>query len=88
MSDVEQIESAILRLPPQDFRRLTDWIAELHQRRWDEQLERDVAAGRLENLAAEALPDYQAGRTPRAAGLHPGAIQPAAEFDGPLPDDF
>jgi hypothetical protein len=63
MSDVEQIESAILRLPPQDFRRLTDWIAELDQERWDEQLERDVAAGRLENLAAEALADYQAGRT-------------------------
>jgi hypothetical protein len=63
MSDVEQIESAILRLPPQDFRRLTDWIAELDQQRWDEQLERDVAAGRLENLAAEALADYQAGRT-------------------------
>jgi hypothetical protein len=63
MSDVEQIESAILRLPPQDFRRLTYWIAELDQRRWDEQLERNVGAGRLENLAAEALADYQAGRT-------------------------
>jgi antitoxin (DNA-binding transcriptional repressor) of toxin-antitoxin stability system len=24
----------------------------------------------------------------RAAGLHPGAIQPAADFDAPLPDDF
>jgi antitoxin (DNA-binding transcriptional repressor) of toxin-antitoxin stability system len=24
----------------------------------------------------------------RAAGLHPGAIQPAPDFDAPLPDDF
>jgi antitoxin (DNA-binding transcriptional repressor) of toxin-antitoxin stability system len=24
----------------------------------------------------------------RAAGLHPGAIQPASDFDAPLPDDF
>ena len=24
----------------------------------------------------------------RGAGLHPGAIQPAADFDAPLPDDF
>jgi len=35
----------------------------LDQQRWDDQLERDVAAGGLENLAAEALADYQAGRT-------------------------
>ena len=25
---------------------------------------------------------------PRVAGLHPGAIQAAADFDAPLPDDF
>ena len=24
----------------------------------------------------------------RAAGLHPGALQPAQDFDAPLPDDF
>lgn len=24
----------------------------------------------------------------RKAGLHPGAFQPAADFDAPLPDDF
>ncbi len=63
MSNIEQIESAILGLPPQEFRRLIDWIAELDQRRWDEQLEQDVGAGRLEDLGAEAIADYQAGRT-------------------------
>jgi antitoxin (DNA-binding transcriptional repressor) of toxin-antitoxin stability system len=25
---------------------------------------------------------------PRAAGLHPAALQPAPDFDAPLPDDF
>lgn len=25
---------------------------------------------------------------PRAAGLHPGALQPAPDFDAPLPDEF
>jgi hypothetical protein len=63
VNNVEQIESAILALPPEQFRRLTDWISELDQQRWDEQLERDVAAGRLEGLAEEAVADYQAGRT-------------------------
>jgi hypothetical protein len=63
MINVEQIESAILSLPAQEFHRLTDWIDELKQRRWDEQIERDVAAGRLDELAAEAIADHQAGRT-------------------------
>lgn len=25
---------------------------------------------------------------PRVAGLHPGSLQPSADFDAPLPDDF
>jgi len=25
---------------------------------------------------------------PRVAGLHPGALQPAPDFDAPLPEDF
>ena len=62
MSTVEQIEAAILSLPPEDFRRLTAWLLELEQSRWDEQFERDVAAGRLDALAAEAIADYEAGR--------------------------
>jgi hypothetical protein len=63
MTSVEQIEAAILSLPTEDFRRIADWLAEEDQRRWDDQLERDVAAGRLEPLAAEAIADYEAGRT-------------------------
>jgi hypothetical protein len=63
VNNVEQIESAILALPPEEFRRLTSWISDLDQQRWDAQFERDVAAGRLEDLAAEAVADYQAGRT-------------------------
>ena len=29
-----------------------------------------------------------APKQPRIAGLHPGNFQPAADFDGPLPDEF
>ena len=63
MSTVEQIEAAILNLPPQEFRQLANWLSELDQRLWDEQIERDSAAGRLDALAEEALADYAAGRT-------------------------
>jgi len=62
-SNIAEIESAILNLPPQEFRRLSEWILELDQRRWDEQFEQDVAAGRLDALAAEAIADFEAGNT-------------------------
>jgi hypothetical protein len=63
MSTMEQIESAILGLPAADFRRLTEWLMDLDQRRWDEELDEDIAAGRLDALASEAMADYEAGRT-------------------------
>lgn len=63
MNTIEQIESAILGLPAEDFQQLSHWFNEIVQKRWDLQLERDVAAGRLEFLAEEAVADYRAGRT-------------------------
>lgn len=39
-----------------------------------------------EILALDVLRNQLA--TLRAAGLHPGAIQPAPDFDDPLPDEF
>lgn len=61
MSTLEQIEQAILQLSPDEFRRLSDWILELDQRRWDEQIERDSANGKLDALAEKAVADYKAG---------------------------
>ena len=62
MTSVDQIEKAILELPPQELRKLSAWIAELDQERWDDQLAQDVAAGKLDRLADEAIRDFQAGR--------------------------
>jgi hypothetical protein len=52
---VEQIESAILKLSPQELIQLTDWVLDLDEQQWDKQIERDVAAGKLDFLAKEAL---------------------------------
>lgn len=60
---LQQLESEIRKLPPADFRKLADWVAETDQERWDRQLEKDVAAGRLDALADEAIRDHEAGRT-------------------------
>lgn len=60
---VEAIERAIQQLDPQQFAELRRWILEQDDAAWDEQIERDAAAGKLDALAAEALADYQAGRS-------------------------
>ena len=62
MSTVHEIEDAIRRLPPQDLATLRAWFAEYDAKVWDRQFEEDVAAGRLDALAEEALRDLREGR--------------------------
>lgn len=62
MSTLVEIEAAIERLPKSDFRQLREWIAERDQQLWDKQMEADIAAGRLDRFAQEAIADFQAGR--------------------------
>ena len=59
MASVEKIEEAILQLPPDEFRQLSEWFLELDQERWDRDLERDVAAGKLDALAEEAINEHR-----------------------------
>jgi hypothetical protein len=59
---LEQIETAILKLPPDEYQKLLQWFMELDNQRWDEQLEKDIADGKLEAFAQEAIADFEAGR--------------------------
>ena len=54
MDRVEEIESAIDRLPPEDYKRVLAWLREHEQSRWDEQMDRDSSEGRLDFLFTEA----------------------------------
>jgi hypothetical protein len=61
MLTLEQIEAAILELSPDKFQQLVQWFFDLDYQRWDEQLEKDIAEGKLEDLAQEAIADFEAG---------------------------
>jgi hypothetical protein len=61
MSRVEEIESQIEQLPPGEFARVANWIREMDQQRWDEQLDRDAASGKLDVLLAEARAERESG---------------------------
>ena len=62
MNSVQEIEDAIRLLPPEGFAALRDWFAERDAEAWDRQIEDDVASGRLDALADEALRDLREGR--------------------------
>jgi hypothetical protein len=61
MSNVNEIEEAVQRLTPAELDAFRTWFAEFDAAAWDRQMEDDVAAGRLEVLADEALEDLRAG---------------------------
>jgi hypothetical protein len=62
MSTVDEIEDAIRKLPDEDLAVLRAWFAEFDAEVWDRQFEKDVAEGRLDALADEALRDGREGR--------------------------
>jgi hypothetical protein len=61
MLTLEQIESAILQLSPNEYQKLLEWFADLDYQRWDEQLEKNIADGKLEAFAQEAIGEFEAG---------------------------
>jgi hypothetical protein len=62
MSTVQDIAEAIRQLAPKDLAAFRTWFAAFDAEQWDQQFEEDVAAGRLDALAQEAIQDLQAGR--------------------------
>jgi hypothetical protein len=42
---VEALKAEISKLPPDDRRQLADWIADLEEEAWDEEIARDFSPG-------------------------------------------
>jgi hypothetical protein len=60
--NIKEIESAISQLPPAELAELAKWFEEFHAQIWDEQLEQDVKAGRLDALIKQAEQDFEQGQ--------------------------
>ena len=63
MSKVERIEQQVHALSPEKLAQFRAWFLEFDWAAWDQQIERDVLAGRLDTLADKALRDHSAGKT-------------------------
>ncbi len=62
MSTVQEIERAVRELSPEALAQFREWFVQFDADLWDRQIERDVAAGRLDALADEAVRDLHEGR--------------------------
>jgi hypothetical protein len=54
MDRVEEIEAAIDGLPPEEYQRIIQWLRVREGERWDERMDRDSSAGKLDFLFEEA----------------------------------
>jgi len=59
---INEIEQAVQQLAPDELAKFRDGFAHCDAERWDRQMERDVAAGKVDTLAEEALTDLREGR--------------------------
>ena len=60
---VEDIENAITQLPQNQLRQFRGWYEKFDRDSWDEQIEKDAAAGKLDALAEAAIADHKAGKS-------------------------
>lgn len=63
MNKLEDIERAVLQLNSEDLARFRAWFDEQQERLFDEQIEKDVLAGKLDWLVEEARAEHSAGST-------------------------
>jgi hypothetical protein len=63
MTKVESLEREVEKLSPEELAAFREWFATYDADAWDEQIERDVRAGKLDRMAAEALAAHDRGQT-------------------------
>ena len=58
---VAEIEAAIKTLPKEELARFNQWYQEYLEEHWEEQIRRDIRAGKLDFLTEEAQRERDAG---------------------------
>jgi hypothetical protein len=59
---IEDIEIAVAKLPPDQFAKFRDWFEAFDAARFDQKIERDAKAGKLDSLGDQAVDDLRKGR--------------------------
>jgi hypothetical protein len=59
---IEELEKAVSRLRPEELDRFRAWFERFDAARFDEKIERDAGAGRLDRLAEQAIAEFSKGQ--------------------------
>lgn len=59
---IQEIENAVAKLSPQELSVFSQWFEEYVADQWDQQIERDAKAGRLNEALDRAREQREAGR--------------------------
>ena len=62
MTTVDDIKEAVSRLAPGELARFRAWFEAFEEARFDQKIERDAQAGKLDKLAEQAATDFRQGR--------------------------
>jgi len=54
-----KIEEEIKNLPVQELSKFREWFKQYDAKKWDEQIENNFTSGKLDDLADQALKDFQ-----------------------------
>lgn len=59
---LQELEAAVAHLPAEELVAFAKWFDEFLADAWDEQIEADLQAGRLDSAGNQADADFEAGR--------------------------
>lgn len=62
MSELEELERKIQSLSPEDLAKFRAWFIEYDWQLWDQQIEADLKAGKLDKLISEARAEFETGQ--------------------------
>lgn len=62
MTSVEEIEKAVVKLTPKQLAKFRAWFEAYQAQLFDEQIEHDANAGKLDKLGEEAVRAHREGR--------------------------
>ena len=62
MRAVQELQSAVSQLSAEELARFREWFDKFDAEVWDRQFEEDAKSGKLDQLANQAIADFQAGK--------------------------
>ncbi|MEH6691474.1 MAG: hypothetical protein V7774_09845 [Pseudorhizobium pelagicum] len=65
MTRLEQIENSVAELGAEELAIFAAWFEQFQAERWDKDIEADSSAGKLDDLAGEALLEFRDAKTRR-----------------------